>query len=144
MAPITEGPSRRERAVVNYDDKQQSMQPGWLKSQKGATSSSPTENTKSRKSDSPPSSSEKENPKAKRAIAKPNKASKPQAPPKPKPAPKSAPKPARDDADKQPVAARGRNAGVTVVPIGERRWPLRGQQASLCAPRADRWHLIKR
>ena len=92
------------------------MEPAWLKAMHSANASSP--NSDKMQQDDPPSSSEKENPTARRT--KGSKAGKAQAVPLPKPTTKPTPKNKRKESDKAHVPARGRNAGVTVVPIGKR------------------------
>ena len=117
----------RTRAPVNYNDKT-SMEPAWLRSIGTAKSDTPPKKVKT-KSKSSSGSEGKENAAAARKSTAPKlKSTQPAVdnnPPQDKPVeskpskPRKSTAPAPKDAKPASQPARGRNAGLTVVPIGE-------------------------
>lgn len=114
------GRGMRARAPVSYNDKAESMEPAWLKSIKSTKSSTPPKKTKGKAAASK-GSAEKENAAAK--APKPAKVE-PKAAAVDKASPVSDDKKPKEKKNSQKgekstkPAARGRNAGVTIVPIG--------------------------
>lgn len=118
------GRSMRARAPVNYNDKD-SMEPAWLKKLHTTASSTPPkmrEKAGSSKTASSSDSADKENTAKQMNKSKEQKSSKLQTTAKTKtkdPAEKAEKSIKHAKKEKKMVAAaRGRNAGVTVVPIG--------------------------
>ena len=116
------GRGLRVRAPVNYNDKTD-MEPAWLKSIGGTKTQSPKKPRK--KASTSKGSAEKENSGKEKKTATKSKNAKQEkheddevlAAPTEK---KTKPKKSLAKEDKPaPQAARGRNAGLTVVPIGE-------------------------
>lgn len=117
------GRGMRARAPVSYNDKAESMEPAWLKSIKSTKSSTPPKRTKGKDAASK-DSAEKENAVTKAPkLTKPAK-EQPKAPALDKASPVSEDKKPKEKKASQKgeksakPAARGRNAGVTIVPIG--------------------------
>jgi hypothetical protein len=123
----------RVRAVVNYDDKQQSMQAGWLGKLVSATGAEIS-----------PSAPKPRKAKAKMATATTGSPGSEKENGAGKTTGKSRPAPSSDDAGpsqpkgkggkaKAPPPARGRNTGLTVHQISECPW-RRARSRPPCAP----------
>ncbi len=113
----------RQRAPVDYNDKNSTMIPAWLKGIQSSKSQTPPKKA-SKITVSSPGSAEKENGVVEKKAAKPKPPKSSKGPEKETVAGAAEKKPKQkksstigEKAAAQP--ARGRNAGLTVVPIGE-------------------------